>query len=209
MKRKRNIVIICLLIYSLILGASNPQGNIPAPTPAASIQQLEPISRSAVDVAFIDKTPPDHWGWKLLSIISTVIVPLGALLFTWWTNRDNNQRQLSSLELEYKNKLKEKVYDEKIKRIGEVIANITLLDKELLDSNTITIKKLQDAVYKNVEAYPYLGDEFYSISKDILNRMGNYGNAKSKSYSIDAPYIQGKIGEYMKAYKELIDNEVK
>ena len=209
MKRKRNIVIICLLIYSLILGASNPQGNIPAPTHAATIQQLEPISRSAVDVAFIDKTPPDHWVWKLLSIISTVIVPLGALLFTWWTNRDNNQRQLSSLELEYKNKLKEKVYDEKIKRIGEVIANITLLDKELLDSNTITIKKLQDAVYKNVEAYPYLGDEFYSISKDILNRMGNYGNAKSKSYSIDAPYIQGKIGEYMKAYKELIDNEVK
>lgn len=209
MKRKRNIVIICLLIYSLILGASNPQGNIPAHTPAATIQQLEPISRSAVDVAFIDKTPPDHWGWKLWSIISTVIVPLGALLFTWWTNRDNNQRQLFSLELEYKNKLKEKVYDEKIKRIGEVIANITLLDKELLDRNTITIKKLQDAVYKNVEAYPYLGDEFYSISKDILNRMGNYGNAKSKSYSIDAPYIQSKIGEYMKAYKKLIDNEVK
>lgn len=209
MKRKRNIVIICLLIYSLILGASNPQGNIPAPTPAATIQQLEPISRSAVDVAFIDKTPPDHWGWKLLSIISTVIVPLGALLFTWWTNRDNNQRQLSSMELEYKNKLKEKVYDEKIKRIGEVIANITLLDKELLAKNTITIKKLQDAVYKNVEAYPYLGDEFYSISKDILNRMGNYGNAKSKSYSSDAPYIQGKIGEYMKAYKKLIDHEVK
>ena len=111
---KRSIVVICLLTYSLILGASNSRKNIPAPTPTATVHQQEAVSRSSVDVAFVDKTEPDHWGWKLLSIISTILVPLGALLFTWWTNRDNNQRQLSSMELEYKNKLKEKVYDEKI-----------------------------------------------------------------------------------------------
>lgn len=205
------LALLTLSAYLLYLCADTITILSPANSLVESQVSLSDTINSNIHVTYVDESK-EKWSWyKILSLVGSVIVPLGSVWLAWKLNKDNNRHSLERQRQEMKYKHDEELLQKKLQKQGEILEALNTLDSRFRAKDypsTSDIKNVSDCI---LVAYPFIGKDLYDIANNIVATIETY-IAKSHTgihvYSTeDNKAIKEKLAEYINIYNKNVNGK--